>query len=103
MGEIYSDLMVNITYRTSREQKTQITNAWESLLSKYKKKGICDKHGGRFKDDEIRFRIGAEKITSKGPNYTAQYHMLGEFIMELMIILNEWDLDFNIQTSGITD
>jgi hypothetical protein len=102
MVEMYSELWVNINCHYNSEQKTEIREAWQSLLAKYAEYGIMDdKHDEMFQRDVIHFGIAADDSVSKRPNYKEQYRMFGEFVRAIQEILKDWELDIHIQKTGM--
>jgi hypothetical protein len=101
MVEGYSELLVKFNCEYDKEQETEIRNAWQSLLEKYKKCGIQDDEiGEMFQEDGIHFGIGAKGSKSDEPEYEARYQMFGEFVRAIQEILADWELDIHIQKTG---
>jgi hypothetical protein len=101
MVEEYSELLVKFICNYNKEQETEIRNAWQSLLEKYKKCGIQDDEiGEMFQEDGIHFGIGAKDSKSDEPEYEARYQMFGEFVRAIQEILADWELNIQIQNTG---
>jgi len=103
MPEEYSELWVKINCRYGTQHKTEIRNAWQSLLSKYEEHRIQDDtQGEMFQRDGINFGIGANASESDEPDYEAQYKMFGEFVRAIQEILVNWEFDMHIQKTGMS-
>jgi hypothetical protein len=101
MVEEYSELLVKFICNYNKEQETEIRNAWQSLLEKYKKCGIQDDEiGEMFQEDGIHFGIGAKDSKPGEPAYEARYQMFGEFVLAIQEILADWELDIHIKKIG---
>lgn len=101
MSEEYSELWVYIKCSHNTKEETEIQEAWESLLEKYKKYRIQDDtQGEMFQEDGIYFGIGAKDSKTDEPDYEAQYQMFGEFVLAIQEILIDWELDMHIQKTG---
>ncbi len=101
MVEGYSELLVKFNCEYDKEQETEIRNAWQSLLEKYKKCSIQDDEiAEMLQEDGIHFGIGAKDSKSDEPEYEARYQMFGEFVRAIQEILSDWELDIRIQKTG---